>query len=73
MLRATFAQAWRDCVPGSIGPGGCNSMAGQEEVFQLAPGWSFNRPGGGLSIAREAVNLLVQAVANRLDQAVAKR
>ena len=36
LLDAAFAQAWRDCVPGSIGPGGCDE-SGPEEVFQLAP------------------------------------
>jgi len=31
---AAYAQAWRDCVPNSIGPGGCDSIG----------------PGGGQSI-----------------------
>lgn len=34
LTSAANAQAWRNCVPGSIGPGGCDSIG----------------PGGGLSI-----------------------
>lgn len=45
------AQAWRDCIPGSIAPGGCDSIApggGQS----IAPGGGLSiGPGGGLSIA----------------------
>lgn len=37
------AQAWRDCIPNSIGPGGCDSIG-------LGGGKSMG-PGGGLSIA----------------------
>lgn len=40
---ASLAQAWRDCIPNSIAPGGCNS---------IAPGGGASiAPGGGLSIA----------------------
>lgn len=39
------AQAWRDCVQGSIGPGGCDS---------IGPGGGRSiGPGGGLSIGPE--------------------
>jgi len=44
------AQAWRNCIPNSIGPGGCDSIApggGQS----IAPGGGQSiAPGGGLSI-----------------------
>jgi hypothetical protein len=39
------AQAWRNCIPGSIGPGGCNS---------IGPGGGLSiGPGGGQSIGRD--------------------
>ena len=57
LLDAAFAQAWRDCVPGSIGPGGC--FQSDREAVNL--------------LAQEAVNLLAQAVVNQLGRAVAKR
>lgn len=39
------AQAWRDCTPDSIGPGGCDS---------IGPGGGKSiGPGGGLSIGPE--------------------
>lgn len=40
---AVSAQAWRDCVPGSYGPGGCES-------YGPGGGKSYG-PGGGLSYA----------------------
>ena len=52
LLDAAFAQAWRDCVPGSIGPGGCDPIG----------------PGGGQSIGPgggQSVNQLGRAVAKR--------
>lgn len=48
-----FPQAWRDCVPGSIGPGGCNSIA-PGGGRSIAPGGGLSiAPGGGLSIEPE--------------------
>ena len=44
------AQAWRDCVPGSIGPGGCDSI-GPGGGQSIGPGGGLSiGPGGGLSI-----------------------
>ena len=44
------AQAWRDCVPGSIGPGGCDSI-GPGGGQSIGPGGGQSiGPGGGLSI-----------------------
>jgi hypothetical protein len=44
------AQAWRDCVPNSIGPGGCDSIApGGGQSIGPGGGKSIG-PGGGLSI-----------------------
>jgi hypothetical protein len=45
------AQAWRDCSPNSIGPGGCDSIA-PGGGMSIAPGGGQSiAPGGGLSIA----------------------
>jgi hypothetical protein len=45
------AQAWRNCVQGSIGPGGCESIA-PGGGMSIAPGGGISiAPGGGLSIA----------------------
>lgn len=42
MPTGSQAQAWRDCIPNSIGPGGCDS---------IGPGGGKSiGPGGGLSI-----------------------
>ncbi len=44
------AQAWRDCIPGSIGPGGCDSI-GPGGGQSIGPGGGQSiGPGGGLSI-----------------------
>jgi len=44
------AQAWRNCVPGSIGPGGCDSI-GPGGGLSIGPGGGLSiGPGGGLSI-----------------------
>ncbi|MSQ68602.1 MAG: hypothetical protein EXR83_10475 [Gammaproteobacteria bacterium] len=44
------AQAWRDCIPGSIGPGGCDSI-GPGGGLSIGPGGGQSiGPGGGLSI-----------------------
>ena len=44
------AQAWRNCVPGSIGPGGCDSI-GPGGGLSIGPGGGQSiGPGGGLSI-----------------------
>jgi hypothetical protein len=44
------AQAWRDCVPNSIGPGGCDSI-GPGGGRSIGPGGGQSiGPGGGLSI-----------------------
>ena len=41
-LGSVHAQAWRDCIPDSIGPGGCDS---------IGPGGGQSiGPGGGQSI-----------------------
>ena len=43
-------QAWRDCVPGSIGPGGCDSI-GPGGGQSIGPGGGQSiGPGGGQSI-----------------------
>lgn len=45
-----LAQAWRNCVPGSIGPGGCDSI-GPGGGMSIGPGGGQSiGPGGGLSI-----------------------
>jgi hypothetical protein len=45
------AQAWRNCVQGSIAPGGCESIA-PGGGLSIAPGGGQSiAPGGGLSIA----------------------
>lgn len=44
-VKPARAQAWRDCIPDSIGPGGCDS---------IGPGGGKSiGPGGGLSIGPE--------------------
>jgi hypothetical protein len=44
------AQAWRNCVQGSIGPGGCESI-GPGGGRSIGPGGGLSiGPGGGLSI-----------------------
>ncbi len=44
------AQAWKNCVPNSIGPGGCDSIA-PGGGRSIAPGGGQSiGPGGGLSI-----------------------
>ena len=44
------AQAWRNCVPNSIGPGGCDSIApGGGQSISPGGGRSI-APGGGLSV-----------------------
>ena len=44
-LGSVHAQAWRDCIPDSIGPGGCDS---------IGPGGGQSiGPGGGLAIDRD--------------------
>jgi hypothetical protein len=47
---AVNAQAWRDCIPNSIGPGGCDSI-GPGGGRSIGPGGGLSiGPGGGLSI-----------------------
>lgn len=47
---AAHGQAWRNCVPNSIGPGGCNSI-GPGGGQSIGPGGGRSiGPGGGLSI-----------------------
>ena len=47
---SSAAQAWRDCIPGSIGPGGCDSI-GPGGGKSIGPGGGLSiGPGGGLSI-----------------------
>lgn len=44
------SQAWRDCVQGSIGPGGCESI-GPGGGRSIGPGGGQSiGPGGGMSI-----------------------
>ena len=44
------AQAWRDCVRGSMGPGGCESM-GPGGGLSMGPGGGQSMgPGGGQSM-----------------------
>lgn len=50
---AANAQAWRNCVPNSIGPGGCDSI-GPGGGQSIGPGGGQSiGPGGGLSIGPE--------------------
>lgn len=51
------AQSWRDCVPNSIGPGGCDSIA----------------PGGGMSMHLVAGNPSGLAAAYQSAQVVANQ
>jgi hypothetical protein len=45
-----FAQAWRNCIPGSMGPGGCESM-GPGGGQSMGPGGGMSMgPGGGMSM-----------------------
>ena len=45
------AQSWRNCIPNSIAPGGCDSIA-PGGGKSIAPGGGMSiAPGGGLSIA----------------------
>src|SRR5687768_14090850 len=47
---ASTAQAWRNCVPNSIGPGGCDSI-GPGGGQSIGPGGGQSiGPGGGQSI-----------------------
>ena len=47
---SAFAQAWKDCIPNSIGPGGCDSI-GPGGGKSIGPGGGLSiGPGGGLSI-----------------------
>jgi hypothetical protein len=47
------AQAWRNCIPGSIGPGGCNSI-GPGGGLSIGPGGGQSiGPGGGQSLGRD--------------------
>lgn len=49
-LGSAQAQAWRDCIPNSIGPGGCDSI-GPGGGQSIGPGGGLSiGPGGGLSI-----------------------
>jgi hypothetical protein len=44
------AQAWRDCIPKSFAPGGCDSIAPGGGKY-IGPGGGLSiMPGGGLSI-----------------------
>jgi hypothetical protein len=44
------AQSWKNCVPGSIGPGGCDSI-GPGGGKSIGPGGGLSiGPGGGMSI-----------------------
>lgn len=53
-----IAQAWKNCIPGSIAPGGCDSIApgGGKSIapgggLSIGPGGGFSiEPGGGQSI-----------------------
>lgn len=49
-VESAQAQAWRECIPGSIGPGGCDSI-GPGGGQSIGPGGGLSiGPGGGLSI-----------------------
>ncbi len=49
-LGSAQAQAWRDCIPNSIGPGGCDSI-GPVGGQSIGPGGGLSiGPGGGQSI-----------------------
>ena len=49
----SYGQAWRNCVPNSIGPGGCDSI-GPGGGQSIGPGGGQSiGPGGGLSIGPE--------------------
>lgn len=47
------AEAWRDCTPNSIGPGGCDSI-GPGGGQSIGPGGGQSiGPGGGQSLDRD--------------------
>lgn len=49
----SYGQAWRNCVPNSIGPGGCDSI-GPEGGQSIGPrGGQSIGPGGGQALDRE--------------------
>ena len=56
-----LGQAWRDCEPGSIGPGGCDSIgpgggqsSGPGGGQSIGPGGGQSiGPGGGKSLTRD--------------------
>lgn len=51
-LQPAAAQAWRNCIPGSMGPGGCDSM-GPGGGQSMGPGGGLSMgPGGGLSMGQ---------------------
>lgn len=51
-VSSASAQAWRNCVPNSIGPGGCDSI-GPGGGQSIGPGGGQSiGPGGGLSIGQ---------------------
>jgi len=51
LATSAHAQTWRNCVPGSIMPGGCDSIA-PGGGMSIAPGGGMSiGPGGGMSIA----------------------
>ena len=50
---SAHAQAWKNCIPNSIGPGGCDSI-GPGGGKSIGPGGGLSiGPGGGLSIGPE--------------------
>ena len=60
-LNSAHAQAWRECIPDSIGPGGCDSI-GPGGGLSIGPGGGQSigpdgglsiGPGGGLAIDRD--------------------
>jgi len=48
---AANAQSWKNCIPNSIGPGGCNSIAPGGGRSTAPGGGQSIAPGGGRSIA----------------------
>lgn len=55
LVGAAHAQAWRNCITNSIGPGGCDSIA-PGGGLSIAPGGGQSiGPGGGLSGRATAV------------------
>jgi len=67
-----YAQAWRDCIPNSIGPGGCDSMGPAAASQSVQAGDSPSVPEVACPSDREAANQLGPAAASQSPPGVVK-